>query len=137
MNEAAVKQFIEETLAAGRFRSLSQWADAAGLTVSTLHGVRKTGRADPETLVKIGAPVKMSAMDMFLLAGWLDTPPDLTKLERDWLALMDTLPQSLRPVLFAAAKGIVEGLSASDYQASLRAYGRVAEPRSEYRSEPE
>ena len=134
MNEAAVKQFIEETLASGRFRSLSQWADAAGLTVSTLHGVRKTGRADPETLVKIGAPANMSALDMFLLAGWLDTPPQMTKLGRDWLALLDSLPEPLRPVLYAAAKGLVDGLSAPEYQATLRALGRVAEPQSDYRT---
>ena len=132
MNEEAVKQFIESNLAPeGKFRSLSQWAQASKLTVSTLHGVRKTGRADPETLVKIGAPLLKTAADMFVLAGWLEEPTDLTPREREWLGVLRQVPEDMQPLLIDGAQGLAQGLTRPEYRVQAKGGLRIAENRPE------
>ena len=130
MNEEAVKEFIESNLAGdGRFRSLSQWAQAAQLTVSTLHGVRRTGRADPETLIKIGAPLGVSASEMFIMAGWLEEPQELTNVERDWLALFRGVPSDVQTLLVECVRALVSVLRQPTYQVTARTHLRIAERR--------
>ena len=132
MNEEGVKQFIESNLAPnGQFRSLSQWAQAANLTVSTLHGVRRTGRADPDTLIKIGAAIQKTPVEMFVLAGWLDEPRDLNEREREWLTLLRSVPEDLQALLVDGARGLTQGLNRPQYRVQPQTHLRIAEDNQE------
>lgn len=72
MNKAAVKAWVEETVQTRFGGNLSEWARAADdLSVSTLHGIRTKGTADPDTLIRIGRAVGKTPEEMFVLAGWL------------------------------------------------------------------
>ena len=71
----------------GQFRSPRQWSLAAGLNQSMVNQVMERGRADPETLIKIGHAAGKTPREMFILAGWLEEEPtELTAEEETLLA---------------------------------------------------
>jgi hypothetical protein len=75
----------------------------------------------------MGAAVEVSAYDMFVLAGWLEESGEITADERQWLALLRSLPDELRPLGVELARSVVSALAQPRYQRALRSQLRIAD----------